>query len=197
MIPLHALPTVNASLNATSACLLLAGYGFIRAKRIGAHTGCMLLACLTSTLFLASYLYYHAQAGVTRFAGEGWIRPAYFLLLLSHTVLAVVIVPLVLRTLWLAFQRRFEAHERWARVTLPLWLYVSVTGVLVYLLLYHMPSAEACPMCSEALFAPGEGAARAGLVKGYAVSVAVLLGIPLLLIGGIAAMVVRAAHPKK
>ena len=197
MIPLHALPTLNASLNATSAVLLLAGYGFIRAKRIRAHTGCMLLACLTSALFLASYLYYHAQAGITRFMGEGWIRPMYFSILFSHTVLAVVIVPLVLRTLWLALRRRFEAHERWARVTLPLWLYVSVTGVLVYLLLYHVPAAEACPMCAEALFAPGEGAARAGLARGYLVSIATLLGIPLLLVGGIATMVARAVRRSK
>jgi len=139
VIPLSALPTVNAALNATSALLLVAGYGCIRAKQVTAHMGCMLLACLTSALFLASYLYYHAQHGATRFPGQGWIRPVYFTVLVSHTILAVTILPLVGRTLFLAARRRFEAHRRLARVTLPLWLYVSVTGVLVYWMLYQSP----------------------------------------------------------
>lgn len=138
MISLHTLPTVNAVLNATSALLLVAGYGFIRARRIPLHVVCMLSACATSLAFLVSYLIYHAQVGTTPFPGSGWIRVAYFTILFSHTVLAVVILPLVGRTLWLAFGRRFEAHARVARATLPLWLYVSVTGVVVYWMLYHL-----------------------------------------------------------
>ena len=131
-------PAVNASLNATTAGLLLLGYGFIRAKRIGSHTVCMLLACAVSLVFLVSYVLYHAQVGTTRFPGQGWARSCYLAILLSHTALAIVIVPLVIRTLWLALQRRFETHRRLARLTLPLWLYVSVTGVIVYWMLYHM-----------------------------------------------------------
>lgn len=138
MIPFAALPTVNATLNATSACFLVLGYGFIHAKRILAHMCCMVLACVTSTLFLVSYLVYHLRMGTTHFTGHGWLRPAYFAILVSHTILAVVIVPLVIRTLTLAIQRRFDAHMRLARVTLPLWLYVSVTGVVVYMMLYHL-----------------------------------------------------------
>ena len=137
-MPLSIVPTVNAALNATSAVLLVTGYLCIRAKQTAAHIICMLAACLVSTVFLVSYVNYHRQVGMTRFIEAGWIRPVYFTILLSHTVLAVVIVPLVARTLHLAFARRWEAHERLARVTLPLWLYVSVTGVIVYLMLYHL-----------------------------------------------------------
>jgi len=137
-LSLTALPTLNAMLNAASAVLLLIGYAFIRAKRVGLHTLCMGMAFAVSTAFLISYVTYHVQAGSVRFSGQGWIRPVYFLLLSSHTVLAVAIVPLALRTLYLAMRRRFHEHERIARVTLPLWLYVSVTGVLVYFMLYHM-----------------------------------------------------------
>ena len=139
MISVGALPTLNATLNATSAVLVLAGYGFIRAKRIPLHMLCMLSACATSCLFLISYIYYHLHVGAMRFTGQGWVRPVYFSILLSHTALAIVIVPLVGRTLQLALQRRFDAHQRLARVTLPLWLYVSVTGVVVYWMLYHSP----------------------------------------------------------
>jgi len=133
------LPALNATLNATSALLLLAGYQCIRAGRIAAHTGFMLGACGVSGLFLASYLYYHLHVGSVRFAGTGWIRPVYFALLISHTVLAVVIVPLILRTLVLAARQRLAEHRAIARWTLPLWLYVSVTGVAVYWTLYHSP----------------------------------------------------------
>lgn len=139
ILSLSALPTVNACLNASSAVLLVLGYGFIRAKRIPMHVLCMLVACATSCLFLISYITYHLHVGTTRFTGQGWIRPVYFSILISHTALAIVIVPLVVRTLQLAFQRRFEAHQRLARVTLPLWLYVSVTGVFVYWMLYQSP----------------------------------------------------------
>ena len=131
-------PAVNASLNATTAGLLLFGYGFIRAKRLRVHAACMLLACAVSLAFLISYVLYHAQVGVTRFPGQGWARTCYLTILLSHTALAVVIVPLVIRTLWLALQRRFETHRLLARLTLPLWLYVSVTGVVVYWMLYQV-----------------------------------------------------------
>lgn len=138
MLSLAALPTVNATLNATSAVLLTLGYLFIRAKRILPHTICMLMAFLVSTAFLISYVAYHVHVGSVHFSGEGWIRPVYFSILVSHTVLAIVIVPLVLRTLYLAIRRRFKEHEHLARVTLPLWLYVSMTGVLVYWMLYRM-----------------------------------------------------------
>jgi uncharacterized membrane protein YozB (DUF420 family) len=130
-------PAVNAALNACSALLLLGGWACIRARRTAAHIAFMAGACAVSSVFLASYLLYHAQAGSVRFGGQGWIRPVYFAILISHTVLAVVIVPLVARTLWLAGRRRYPGHVAIARWTLPLWLYVSVTGVLVYLMLYH------------------------------------------------------------
>ena len=134
----HALPALNATLNGTSTVLLLAGFGFIRAQRVSAHRFCMVAACLSSTLFLVSYLTYHAHVGSVRFPGHGWVRPVYFTILISHTVLAVTIVPLVLRTLYLAVRERFEAHQAIARWTLPLWLYVSVTGVIIYWMLYRV-----------------------------------------------------------
>lgn len=139
MITVATLPTLNALLNATSAGLLLLGYLEIRAKRIGWHTCCMLMACVTSTAFLVSYVTYHVKVGSIHFTGQGWWRPVYFSILTSHTILAILIIPLVARTLYLAIRRRFVEHERIARVTLPLWLYVSVTGVVVYVMLYHMP----------------------------------------------------------
>ena len=132
------LPTLNACLNGACALLLLAGYRFIRRKNIPAHRFCMTTALLISILFLASYLTYHALHGSTRFQGAGWVKPAYFALLGSHTLLAIVIVPLVLRTLFLAWRSRYDAHRKLARWTFPLWLYVSVTGVIVYWMLYQM-----------------------------------------------------------
>ena len=132
------LPLLNAVLNATSALLLVTGYGCIRAKRVAAHRIVMLSACAVSTAFLISYLTYHAHVGVVRFAKGGWIRSVYFTILASHTLLAIVIVPLVLRTLFLAGRARFVEHKALARWTLPLWLYVSVTGVIVYWMLYRM-----------------------------------------------------------
>ena len=137
-VPFSLLPTINAVLNGTCAVLLVAGYLFIRRKAVQAHRACMATAFLFSVLFLISYLTYHAVHGSTRFPGTGWVRPAYFAILISHTVLAVVIVPLVIRTFYLALRNRFEAHRRIARWTLPLWLYVSVTGVVVYVMLYRM-----------------------------------------------------------
>lgn len=132
------LPTLNAVLNAASAVLLACGFAMIRAGRREAHRRFMLAAVSTSSLFLVSYLVYHFQVGSVRFTGRGAIRNAYLSILLTHTVLAIAIVPLVLLTLRLAFRERFLAHRRLARVTLPLWTYVSVTGVVIYWMLYRL-----------------------------------------------------------
>ena len=132
------LPTLNAALNATSAILLFAGYVLIRRGRQQAHRRAMLAAVTCSALFLVSYLAYHAQVGSVRFQGQGWIRTVYFTILLTHTVLAAAIVPLVLVTLVRGLQQRFDRHRRIARVTFPLWAYVSVTGVVIYVMLYRL-----------------------------------------------------------
>ncbi len=137
LIPLSVFPAIDAALNATSAVLLTLGYVCIRRRSVAAHKVCMLSAFTTSTLFLICYLWYHAHHGVTHFQKQGMVRTAYFILLGSHTVLAGAIVPLVLVTLYRALQRTFDRHRRIARWTLPLWLYVSVTGVVVYWMLYH------------------------------------------------------------
>ena len=133
------LPALNATLNATSAAFLLAGFLCIRAKRVSIHALCMVSAFAVSSLFLVSYLVYHARVGAVRFLGTGWIRPVYFTLLLTHTCFAIAIVPLAVRTLFLAGRRRFDEHRQIARWTFPLWLYVSVTGVVIYWMLYRMP----------------------------------------------------------
>jgi putative membrane protein len=137
-VSLSDLPALNAVLNATSAALLATGYVLIRQKRIEAHRRVMLTALGSSALFLTSYLVYHAQVGSVRFQGRGPMRTAYFAILLSHTVLAIVIVPLVGFTVVPALRGRFDRHRRLARVTLPLWAYVSVTGVVIYWMLYRM-----------------------------------------------------------
>jgi uncharacterized membrane protein YozB (DUF420 family) len=137
-VSIHALPALNATLNATSALLLLAGYLLIRKRRLLAHRRVMLAALACSTLFLTSYLVYHAQVGSVRFRGAGALRVIYLSILLSHTVLAAVIVPLVVVTFVRALRGRFDPHRRIARVTLPLWAYVSVTGVIVYWMLYRL-----------------------------------------------------------
>jgi uncharacterized membrane protein YozB (DUF420 family) len=134
---LSELPAVDAALNATSALWLSLGYIFIRRGNVRAHKTCMLSAVGTSTLFLACYVTYHYFHGTTRFTGQGAVRPLYFAVLISHTVLAAAIVPLVVMTLHRAFRGRFALHRRIARWTLPIWLYVSVTGVVVYWMLYH------------------------------------------------------------
>jgi uncharacterized membrane protein YozB (DUF420 family) len=131
-------PTFNALLNVASAILLLVGYGRIRAGRRRAHMLSMLGALAASATFLASYLVYHARVGSVRFEGEGALRLAYLAILVSHSALAVVNLPLVLATLTRAVGHRFDAHRRIARVTLPIWVYVSVTGVVVYWMLYWM-----------------------------------------------------------
>ncbi|MGH7354150.1 MAG: DUF420 domain-containing protein [Candidatus Rokuibacteriota bacterium] len=132
-----ALPTVNATLNGAAAMLLVMGWRFVRRKRIPQHRACMLAAAVVSIAFLVSYVTYHALAGSRPFPGQGWIRPVYFTLLVSHIVLAAAMTPLVLTTLWRALSGDFARHRRIARVTLPVWLYVSVTGVIVYWMLYH------------------------------------------------------------
>ena len=132
------LPHLNALLNSLSAILLITGYVLIRKGRIKAHRNCQLTAFTTSTLFLISYLTYHYYHGATRFPGQGIVRPIYFAILLTHTTLAVVIVPLILLTLYRAARMDFIRHRRIARWTLPLWLYVSITGVIVYLMLYQI-----------------------------------------------------------
>lgn len=129
---------LNATLNGTSAILLAAGYAAIRSGKIQLHKKLMLTAFFVSCSFLVSYLVYHYRVGHVAFQGRGWIRPVYFALLLSHTVLAIVIVPLILITLRRAFLERFDKHRLIARYTLPLWFYVSVTGVIVYFLLYQI-----------------------------------------------------------
>jgi putative membrane protein len=132
------LPALNAVLNTTSAVLLVLGYRLVRTGRRDAHRRTMLAALATSAVFLASYLAYPLQVGSVRFTGQGPVRTLYFAVLISHTVLAAAIVPLVLVTLARALRGRFDAHRRLARCALPLWLYVSVTGVLVYLMLYQL-----------------------------------------------------------
>lgn len=136
LLPFRSLPAVNAALNGACTLLLLAGYSFIRRGKITLHRACMVAAFLCSTVFLGLYLYFHFHAGVIRFGGQGWIRPVYLAILISHTILAVVIVPLILITFARALRERFDRHRAIARWTLPLWLYVSVTGVIVYWLLY-------------------------------------------------------------
>ncbi len=131
-------PAWNAALNAASALFLFLGYAAVRGGRIETHRRWMLSAAATSTVFLTSYLAYHARVGSVRFTGQGTVRTVYFTILLTHTVLAVVIVPLVLRTLYLGLRRRDDRHRRIARWTLPLWIYVSVTGVVVYWMLYRL-----------------------------------------------------------
>lgn len=138
MISVSQLPAVNAALNSLSAILLVGGYLFIKSRNIKAHKACMLSAFASSMLFLVSYLVYHYQVGSVPFKGEGGIRLVYFTILLTHTLLATTVVPLALVTLFRAFKERFDAHRRIARWTFPIWLYVSVTGVIVYWMLYRM-----------------------------------------------------------
>ena len=138
LISVAQLPSVNAALNSLSAAFLILGFLFIKSKNIKAHKACMLSAFASSTLFLISYLVYHYQVGSVPFKGQGAIRTLYFAILLSHTILAVVVVPMALITLSRALKQRFVAHRRIARWTFPIWLYVSVTGVVVYWMLYGL-----------------------------------------------------------
>ncbi len=138
MIEIADLPAINATLNSLSAGLLTTGYVLIRRGRVTLHKACMLAAFGTSVLFLTSYLIYHAHVGSVPFLGEGFIRILYFTILVSHVTLAVAILPLALVTLSYALRARFGRHVALARWTLPIWLYVSVTGVIVYLMLYQL-----------------------------------------------------------
>lgn len=145
------LPPVNALLNGLSAVFLSVGYYFIRRNNQNAHRRCMLLAFAASVLFLVCYLTYHTylayylHRGPTIFRDPAWFRPVYLLILLTHTVLAAVIVPLALISLWRGLKQRFESHRKIARWTWPLWMYVSVTGVVIYLLLYQVFPQKAVP----------------------------------------------------
>jgi uncharacterized membrane protein YozB (DUF420 family) len=138
------LPHINAFLNTTSGLCLIAGYIFIRRRRIRAHRASMIAAFIASSIFLVSYVLYHSLLayylgqGPTKFRGEGFIRPVYFVILITHTILAIVIVPFIIVTLRRGLKRDDARHKRIARWTLPLWLYVSVTGVVVYLFLYQI-----------------------------------------------------------
>ena len=132
------LPALNATLNAISTVLLVTGYLFIRRRERQKHKACMIAALVTSALFLTSYVIYHAQVGSVPFKGTGWIRTLYFVVLVPHVILAAAIVPPILITASRGLSAKYDKHRRIARWTLPLWLYVSVTGVIVYLMLYQM-----------------------------------------------------------
>ncbi len=134
-------PKINASLNGCSAVLLVTGRAFIARGKMAAHRAVMLIAVTTSSLFLVSYLYYHYQVGSVHFRGTGWTRPLYFTILISHTILAATIVPLVIITLSRGLSSKFDKHRAIARWTYPLWMYVSVTGVVIYFMLYHLFAA--------------------------------------------------------
>jgi uncharacterized membrane protein YozB (DUF420 family) len=138
VIEVSQLPSVNAGLNATSAVLLVVGYVFIRRRQVRAHQACMIAAFVTSTVFLACYLIYHAHVGHVPYPGSGSDRVIYLAILGSHVLLAMLIIPLALLTIYRAFRAQFDRHRRIARWTLPLWIYVSVTGVVVYWMLYGM-----------------------------------------------------------
>jgi putative membrane protein len=133
---LRRLPLFHATLNGTSGLLLILGYLCIRRRLIAAHVACVGSAVLTTAVFLGSYLYYHAQVGSVPYGGTGWLRPLYFTILISHASLAAVVVPLVIAVITFTARRRFDEHRWLARWTLPLWLWVSASGVLIYLMLY-------------------------------------------------------------
>jgi uncharacterized membrane protein YozB (DUF420 family) len=134
-------PALNATLNGSSAVLLLIGRWFIGRGKIAIHRAFMIAALVSSSVFLVSYLYYHAHVGSVHFQGHGWSRPVYFTILISHTILAAVVVPMVIITLSRALRERFDRHRAIARWTFPVWMYVSVTGVVVYVMLYHLFAA--------------------------------------------------------
>lgn len=135
-------PALNASLNGASALLITCGRLLIRKKKIRLHRACMITAVVTSSLFLISYLYYHAHVRSVHFPGQGWVRPVYFTILISHTLLAATVVPLVILSLSYGLREKFDRHRRIARWTFPVWLYVSITGVVVYIMLYQIYGAR-------------------------------------------------------
>lgn len=142
MADLSIFPAVNATLNGISAVLLTTGRAMIRRRKVGLHRACMISAVITSSLFLASYLYYHAHVGSVHFPGTGWARLVYFSILISHTLLAAAVPPLALISLTYGLRGRFDRHRRIARWAYPIWLYVSVTGVVVYIMLYQIYGAH-------------------------------------------------------
>lgn len=136
-------PVLNATLNGTSAVLITTGRLLIGRKQVQLHRVCMMAAVATSSLFLISYLYYHAHVGSVHFPGQGWVRAVYFMVLISHTLLAAAVVPLVMLSLNYGLRSRFDRHRRISRWTFPVWLYVSITGVVVYIMLYQIYGAHA------------------------------------------------------
>ncbi|MBI1824867.1 MAG: DUF420 domain-containing protein [Planctomycetes bacterium] len=138
MISVAHLPALNATLNAVSLVLLLVGRRFIGRGNVPAHKRCMVSAFVVSIVFLISYLAHHWLGGETKFGGMGWVRPAYFVLLASHVLLAAIVPILASRTLYLGLKGRFEVHRWWARITFPIWVYVSATGIIVYFLLFRL-----------------------------------------------------------
>ena len=152
-LQLSSLPGVNATLNAITTVFLLFGFAFIRRGKIAWHRACMVSAFICSMVFLGFYLYFHFHAGIIRFGGQGWIRPVYLTILITHTTLAITTVPLVIITLAYALSEKFSSHRRIAHWTYPIWLYVSVTGVIVYWLLYiaYPPIGAPAPAVSNLL----------------------------------------------
>ena len=138
MIDYSIFPVINATLNGTSAVLIATGRVLIWRGRIMAHRACMIAAVVCSSAFLLSYVWYHAHVGSVHFQGQGMVRPVYFTILISHTLLAATVVPLVIITLARGLRARFDRHRAIARWTYPIWLYVSVTGVVIYVMLYHL-----------------------------------------------------------
>ncbi len=136
-MPLSSIPFLNACLNASAAGFLILGYVFVRRKKLAAHRACMLAALGSSAAFLTGYLYYHFRAGVVRYHGAGFLRALYFSILGTHTILAAVIAPMAIYTASLALRGRFSVHRRWGKTALPIWLYVSATGVVIYAMLYR------------------------------------------------------------
>ncbi len=146
MFSIYSLAPLNAILNTIATVLLLAGFYFIKQKRVRAHRACMISAVVVSALFLTSYLIFHYQVGDILFTGQGWIRPVYFAILIPHVILAITILPLALTTLYFGLRSNFTKHRRIARWTWPLWIYVSVTGVIVYLMLYQLYTPNLPPL---------------------------------------------------
>ena len=146
MFSIYSLAPLNAILNSTAAMLLLAGFYFIKQRNIAAHRFCMISAVCVSAAFLTSYLIFHYEVGDILFTGQGWIRPVYFAILIPHVILAVTILPLALTTLYFGLKSNFASHRRIARWTWPLWMYVSVTGVIVYLMLYQLYTPNLPPL---------------------------------------------------
>jgi len=142
-LDLSIFPALNAGLNGASAVLITGGRLLIRRQKIRLHRACMIAAVVTSSLFLVCYLYYHAHVYSVHFPGQGWVRLLYFTILISHTLLAATVVPLVLLSLTSGLRAKFDRHRRISRWTFPVWLYVSVTGVIVYIMLYQIYGAHA------------------------------------------------------